>query len=146
KSSGAAVVLVSATPSFEARFNRERGKLTGLALTQRAGQGRLPEGVLVDLRAEKDVGKVGEGRFSTRLRAELQATFERGEQAILLRNRRGYAPVLLCRACGEDMRCPDCGLPRTYHRKQARLVCHYCGSRVPVPERCPSCGEAALEP
>jgi primosomal protein N' (replication factor Y) len=142
----AAVVLVSATPSFESRHNRERGKLTGLELTARAGQGRMPEGILVDLRAEKDVGKVGEARFSARLLAELRSTFERGDQAILLRNRRGYAPVLLCRACGEDMRCADCGLPRTYHRKQARLVCHYCGSRVPAPERCPTCGEAALEP
>jgi primosomal protein N' (replication factor Y) len=146
RASGAAVVLVSATPSFESRHNRERGKLTGLSLTVRAGQGRMPEGILVDLRAEKDVGKVGEARFSARLLEELRATFERGDQAILLRNRRGYAPVLLCRACGEDMRCEDCGLPRTYHRKQARLVCHYCGSRVPAPERCPKCGEAALEP
>lgn len=146
RASGAAVVLVSATPSFESRHNRQRGKLTGLALTVRAGQGRMPEGILVDLRAEKDVGKVGEARFSERLLEELRATFERGDQAILLRNRRGYAPVLLCRACGEDMRCEDCGLPRTYHRKQSRLVCHYCGSRVPAPERCPKCGEAALEP
>src|SRR4029450_3275677 len=80
-----------------------------------------------------DVGKVGEARFSERLLEELRATFERGEQAILLRNRRGYAPVLLCRACGEDMRCPDCGLPRTYHRKHARLVCAYCGSTAAPP-------------
>lgn len=146
RASGAAVVLVSATPSFEARLNLERGKLTGLRLTVRAGQGKMPEGILVDLRGEKEVGRVAEARFSERLIAELRDTFARGEQAILLRNRRGYAPVLLCRACGEDMRCADCGLPRTYHRKQARLVCHYCGSRVPAPERCPSCGQAALEP
>ncbi len=69
-----------------------------------------------------------------------------GEQIILLRNRRGYAPMLLCRACGEDMRCPDCGLPRTYHRRIRRLLCHYCGSTLAAPEKCPVCSEEALEP
>ncbi len=64
---------------------------------------------------------------------------------ILLRNRRGYSPMLLCRACGEDMRCEDCGLPRTYHRRDRRLVCHYCGSMLPAPKVCPNCKEEALE-
>jgi primosomal protein N' (replication factor Y) len=88
----------------------------------------------------------GEVHYSDRLKEEIAAALERGEQVILLRNRRGYSPILLCRACGEDMRCEDCGLPRTYHRRNAQLLCHYCGSTRPVPERCPTCGESALEP
>ncbi len=145
RAAGAVAVLVSATPSLETRRNAERGKLAVLRLTARVGSGELPEGVLVDLRQERDPGAVGEARFSERLIEELTRTFAQGEQVILLRNRRGYAPLLLCRACGEDMRCPDCGLPRTWHRRDRRLVCHYCGARAAVPERCPACGQDALE-
>jgi primosomal protein N' (replication factor Y) (superfamily II helicase) len=141
----AVTVLVSATPSLEARHNVDLGKLRLLELSGRAGQGAPPEGILVDLRAEGGAARSGEVRFSARLLAELEATFAAGDQAILLRNRRGYAPMLLCRACGEDMRCADCGLPRTYHRRDGKLLCHYCGSRIPVPERCPTCHEATLE-
>ncbi|MGE5233488.1 MAG: primosomal protein N' [Acidobacteriota bacterium] len=142
---GAAVVLVSATPSLESRHNVERGKLVRLDLAGRVGGASLPAGVLVDLRQEPP-GTSGKVHFSAALEAALTETLAAGDQAILLRNRRGYAPLLLCRACGEDMRCADCGLPRTLHRRERRLLCHYCGSTVPVPERCPSCGEAALEP
>jgi primosomal protein N' (replication factor Y) len=143
----AATVLVSATPSLESRHNAERGKLAVLTLTARAGRGTLPEGILVDLRREPGARRnPGEVCFSLRLREEIDLALAASEQVILLRNRRGYAPVLLCRACGESRRCDDCGLPRTYHRRAARLICHYCGSALPVPERCPACGEAALEP
>lgn len=147
RSAGAATVLVSATPSLESRYNAERGKLETLTLTARAGQGTLPEGILVDMRHEEGVRRrPGDVQFSLRLREEIARALASGEQVILLRNRRGYAPVLLCRACGEAMRCADCGLPRTYHRRIRRLVCHYCGSGIAAPERCPVCGEAALEP
>ena len=141
---GATALVVSATPSLETRRNVELAKLTRLTLTTRVGRG-LPEGILVDLRDEGRK-KPGEVRFSERLREELAATLEAGDQVILLRNRRGFAPVLLCRACGEDMRCDDCGLPRTLHKRGHRLQCHYCGSQRPVPERCPECSESALEP
>ena len=80
------------------------------------------------------------------MREALTETFARGEQAILLRNRRGFAPTLLCRACGEDFRCDACGLPRTLHKKEAGLVCHYCGSRREVPQSCPTCRRDTLEP
>jgi len=142
----AAVLLVSATPSMESRFNVEKGKLELLRLTARAGQGTLPEGILVDLKEEGVSRRPGEVHFSERLKAEITQTLAAGEQIILLRNRRGYAPILLCRACGEDHRCPDCGLPRTYHLKQRRLVCHYCGSHLAAPSRCLVCKEEALEP
>jgi primosomal protein N' (replication factor Y) (superfamily II helicase) len=147
RSAGAATLLVSATPSLESRHNVELGKLGSLALTVRVGQGALPEGILVDLRQEEGVRRrPGDVCFSTRLRREIEVTLAAGEQVILLRNRRGYAPMLLCRACGEAMRCPDCGLPRTYHRRARRLLCHYCGLAINAPEACPVCSEAALEP
>lgn len=146
RDAGAAALLVSATPSLESLYNVERGKLELLQLTERAGQGTLPEGILVDLRQEGLSRRPGEVHFSERLRYEIAEALTAGDQVILLRNRRGYAPVLLCRACGEDFRCDDCGLPRTYHRRMRRLLCHYCGSAIAAPERCPQCKEEALEP
>lgn len=143
---GAVAVLVSATPSLETRHNVERGKLARVDLAERVGQGAMPEGILVDLKAEKLSRRPGEVHFSPRLKEEIETALAAGEQIILLRNRRGYAPVLLCRACGEDMRCQDCGLPRTLHRREAVLRCHYCGSSRPAPRRCPACDEEALEP
>lgn len=145
RAAAAVAVLVSATPALESRVNVERGRLAPLVLTRRVGQGELPEGILVDLRQEARVRRFGEIVFSERLLDELGRCLAAGDQAILLRNRRGYAPLLLCRACGEDFRCDDCGLPRTLHRRDARLLCHYCGSSRPVPTLCPSCGAEALE-
>jgi len=141
----ATALLVSATPSLESRHNVDRGRLGSLALTARAGQGELPEGILVDLRESGGKRRPGEVQFSDRLLDEIQRALDADEQVILLRNRRGYSPMLLCRACGEDFRCDQCGLPRTYHRREGALLCHYCGSRRPVPARCPSCEEEALE-
>jgi len=146
RASRAVAVLASATPSLEARRAADVGRMVRLPLVGRAGAGRLPEGVLVDLRQEPKVGRPGEVLFSERLLEELRSTLAAGDQAILLRNRRGYSPMLLCRACGEDFQCADCGLARTYHRRAKRLVCHYCGSTRPVPERCPSCAAEALDP
>lgn len=142
----AVAVLVSATPSLEARLAADRGSLERLVLTKRAGSGRLPEGILVDLKRERGVPRPGELVFSGTLVTELERTLAEGDQAILLRNRRGYAPTLLCRACGEDFRCDDCGLPRTYHRRERRLLCHWCGSSIPAPELCPKCRAEALDP
>jgi primosomal protein N' (replication factor Y) len=147
RNSGAVTVLVSATPSLESRYNAEQGKLQLLTLTQRAGQGTLPTGILVDMRTELGLRRLpGEVHFSTRLREEIDFSLAQGEQLILLRNRRGYSPMLLCRACGESMRCEACGLPRTFHRRAGYLRCHYCGSTLAVPERCPTCSEDALDP
>ncbi len=145
KAAKAVTLLVSATPSLESRYNAERGKLGLLRLTERVGEGGVPEGVLVDLRGLVP-RRPGEIYFSERLREEIAAALAGDGQIILLRNRRGYSPLLLCRACGEDLRCDQCGLPRTFHRRAGRLLCHYCGSTLAVPSRCPTCGEAALEP
>lgn len=142
---GAVAVLVSATPSLESRHNVESGKLRRLELVRRAGHGKLPEGILVDLRREPGARRPGEITFSQALKAEIEQAVEAGDQIILLRNRRGYAPVLLCRACGEDFRCEDCGLSMTFHKRHHRLVCHYCAHEGRAPTLCPSCDEEALE-
>ncbi len=147
REAGAVVVLVSATPSLESRYNVELGRYRKLELTARAGQGTLPEGILVDLKEEQQgPRRPGEVLFSLRLKLEIEQALVAGSQLILLRNRRGYSPMLLCRACGEDLRCPDCGLPRTFHRREERLICHYCGAGVPVPKACPACQQETLEP
>lgn len=117
-----------------------------MRLRDRVGSGRLPEGVLVDLRGEERTARVGEVVFSQRLLAEMSVALAAERQILLLRNRRGYSPMLLCRACGEDFRCPNCGLPRTLHRRERRLLCHWCGSRLAPPPNCPSCGSASLDP
>jgi primosomal protein N' (replication factor Y) len=142
----AVALLVSATPSLETRLAADRGSLRRIRLTERVGVGRLPDGILVDLRQAGPAGRPGEMLFSERLLSELDAALAAGDQAILLRNRRGYAPMLLCRACGEDFRCPDCGLARTYHRRVNRLICHYCGASIAVPPACPACRAEALDP
>lgn len=147
KAAGAVAILASATPSLETRLNVERCKIGLLLLTRRVGGGALPRGILVDMRREEKAGRrPGELRFSVALRTELELALNAGEQVILLRNRRGYSPILLCRACGERLECDACGLPRTLHKRDRRLLCHYCGSTEPVPTSCPSCGEQALDP
>ncbi len=146
RAEGAVAVLVSATPSLESRHNVQLGKLRPLELVARVGQGELPEGILVDLRQEEVKLRPGEVCFSARLVEEVHRALDSGDQVILLRNRRGYSPILLCRACGESFRCEDCGLPFTYHRRRRRLECHYCGHEHRVASRCPKCQEAALDP
>ena len=143
REAGATVILVSATPSLETRLNVEKKKMARLELTGRVGHGQLPEGILVDLRAAGVVRHRGEIQFSPRLLEELERALAAGDQAILLRNRREYSPILLCRACGDETRCEDCGLPRTFHKREGVLLCHYCGSRRPVPTQCPVCGESS---
>lgn len=141
------VILGSATPSLESRENAERGRYTMLKLAKRVEARPLPEVEIIDIRGEKgekeDKGMI---MFGTRVREELARVFEQGEQAIILMNRRGYAPFLLCRQCEHDFRCRDCSVTLTVHRRESRLVCHYCGFQVPLPPACPLCGGEVLQP
>jgi primosomal protein N' (replication factor Y) len=141
------VVLGSATPSLESRENAARGKYTLVRMQQRVEERPLPEVEVIDLRKERaekeDRGMV---IFSAPMKEALRQTFAAGEQAIILINRRGYAPYLLCRECGHEFRCRDCSVTLTVHRKAGLLMCHYCGLRRPMPSRCSLCNGEVLQP
>ncbi len=131
------VVLSSATPSLESVVNADRGRYGRITLTKRHGAARLPEISLIDLRRNAPE----RGRWlSPPLVEAVSGTLERGEQALLFLNRRGYAPLTLCRACGRRMECPDCTSWLVQHRFRGRLMCHHCGHEEPLPAACPSCG------
>ena len=132
----AQVVLASATPSLESWANAESGKYRRLDLTTRFGAAELPEMRAIDMRAED----VPSGRWiSPGLIREVEARLEQGQQSLLFLNRRGYAPVTLCRACGHQIGCDHCDARMVEHRFQKRLVCHQCGETKPIPAACPHC-------
>ena len=141
------IVLGSATPSLESRENAARGKYTLLIMNERVEARPLPEVEIIDLRGEKgDKEDRGLIIFSSRMKESLKQTFSAGEQAIILINRRGYAPYLLCRQCGHEFRCRDCSVTLTVHRRVGLLICHYCGLRTPIPAKCPICAGEVLQP
>ena len=140
----AQVVLASATPSLESWVNAEAGKYARIDLASRFGTAELPEMRAVDMR-QADLP--GSKWISPILEAEVRARLEKGEQSLLFLNRRGYAPVTICRACGHQIGCDHCDARMVEHRFQKRLVCHQCGETKPIPETCPSCGvEGKLAP
>ena len=143
------VVLVSATPSLETLANVESGRYAVQHLPSRHGGASLPKAQLVDLRrAPPERLSTGEpGWLSPPLRTAITETLAAGEQALLFLNRRGYAPLTLCRACGFRLQCPNCTAWLVEHRLLRRLQCHHCGHQVPLPSSCPSCGvEGKLAP
>jgi primosomal protein N' (replication factor Y) len=153
KFNSAVVVLGSATPSLESWANSERGRYTRIEMLTRVMHRPLPTVELVDMRTEfKETGK--EEIFSRPLVAETQTTLDRGEQVMVLLNRRGYSFTVLCRSCGEKIECENCAIAMTYHKPAAetdlhahagdRLECHYCGFRRSVPKLCPKCGSEHL--
>ena len=139
----AVVVLGSATPSLESRYNVERGKYRLLELPERVGQRPLPDVELVDMRTEF-LETRSNRLFSRRLVAAVQERLHSGEQVMLLMNRRGFSAFVTCRACGERIMCGNCSVTLTFHRRDRRLLCHYCGYAAPVPATCPHCGSEYL--
>jgi primosomal protein N' (replication factor Y) len=139
---GAVVILGSATPSLETAFNAARGRFTRLALPDRATKRTLPTVELVDLKRHPPGA---DGLFSAPLAEAIAGALAAREQVILFLNRRGFSTVVLCRACGHVVRCENCTVSMTYHRGQARLVCHYCGRATGVPSRCPACRSPKLD-
>lgn len=135
----ASVILASATPSLETLRNAETGRYRWLRLSARHGTAQLPEIGLVDLRATPPESNRW---LSPPLVAAMQETLAKGEQTLLFLNRRGYAPLVLCKACGERMTAPDTDSWLVEHRYSNRLVCHLTGFSMPKPERCPHCGAA----
>ncbi|HEX3350054.1 MAG TPA: primosomal protein N' [Acetobacteraceae bacterium] len=135
----APAVLVSATPSLETIGNVEAGRYRRLTLPSRHGGATLPEIALIDLRADAPE----RGHFlSAPLIGAVNDTLSRGEQAMLFLNRRGYAPLTLCRACGHRMQCPNCTAWLVEHRTRRTLQCHHCGHADPIPPACPNCAAA----
>ncbi|KIC50471.1 primosomal protein N' [Tateyamaria sp. ANG-S1] len=133
---GAQVVLASATPSLESWANAESGKYTRLDLEARFGPAVMPTMRTIDMRAEK----LQSNRWvSEELKRAVEARLEAGEQAMLFLNRRGYAPITLCRACGHQVGCDQCDARMVEHRFLKRLMCHQCGETKPMPTVCPSC-------
>jgi len=130
------ICLASATPSLETAVNAESGKYTLLHLPERHGGAVLPDLDLIDMRREK---LPATRWLSPSLVEALTETFAAGEQAMLFLNRRGYAPLTLCRTCGFRLACPNCSAWLVEHRVKGRLQCHHCGHTIPMPERCPSC-------
>jgi len=138
---GVPVLLGSATPSLESLANVEAGRYRALHLRARPGAIRPPQVQIVDMRAQRL-----EHGLSPTLLAAVRDTVARGEQALVFRNRRGYAPVLLCHQCGWHAECPRCEHPLTLHAGRRQLICHHCDYHARVPEQCPSCGAADLKP
>jgi primosomal protein N' (replication factor Y) (superfamily II helicase) len=151
---GAVVVLGSATPSLESWTNAHAGKYRLLTLPDRVGGGRLPEVQAVDLRTSRGparpVGSVPDpdalfrSVVSDPVREALAAGLARGEQSILLLNRRGYAAFVQCPACGDVVTCPNCSISLTYHRTPERLVCHYCLHTEEPRAKCRRCGGSVM--
>jgi len=132
------VVLASATPAIESHVNARSGKYRHLILPGRFSGTELPEIEAIDLRKEQP----DKGRWlAPRLAEEMARCLERGQQSLLFLNRRGYAPLTLCRACGHRLECPQCTAWLVEHRFKKRLDCHHCGFSLPVPDKCRKCGE-----
>ena len=138
QAAGACVVLGSATPSLESRYNVERGKYTLLELPERIEKRPLPSVELIDMR-EEFLETRKQATFSRRLLEAISGRLENGEQTMLLLNRRGFSSFVACRSCGERIQCQNCSVTLTYHRRDRRLLCHYCGYAERVPSVCPKC-------
>ncbi len=135
---GGQALLGSATPSLETWMNAAGGKYGRASLTERYGNARMPEILVSDtLRAARRGER--HAHFNKLLLDKIGETLDRGEQAMLFQNRRGFSPYVECTECGWTARCPDCNVTLTYHKAGHRLVCHYCGHTEPVPAKCPSC-------
>ncbi len=136
---GAVVVLGSATPSLESYYNAKKNKYALVELPDRVEQRPLPEVEIVDMRQEfQETGQ--EQVISRKLAEEIRERLEKKEQVMVLLNRRGYSPVVLCRACGKTLQCKNCAVSMTHHKRERKMECHYCGHVEHIPDKCVHCG------
>jgi len=140
---GALAVLGSATPSLESYWNAREGKYRLALLPERVEGRKLADVEIVDMRQEFRETHT-QIPVSRRLHQEIEAQISSQKQTMILLNRRGYSWFLLCRSCGQTQRCVNCSISLTYHRREHRLICHYCGYSAPVPSRCPNCDSEHL--
>ena len=139
QAAGACVVLGSATPSLESRFNAQQGKYTLLGIPDRIAERPMPTVQVIDMRQEfLETRK--HAIFSRALIEAIRERLANNEQAMILLNRRGFSTFVACRACGERVECVNCSVTLTYHRRDRRLLCHYCGYAEKIPSVCPKCG------
>lgn len=138
------LLLASATPSVESYYKAKSGVYTLVSLKERYGGMKLPDALIVDMREELRLGNTSP--ISGRLARSLSSVYERGEQAILFLNRRGYNSQVMCKSCGEVISCPRCSVSLTYHTGDGggRMLCHLCGYSAPVAHSCPGCGDDNL--
>ncbi len=135
------VILSTATPDLETVVNVEEGKYDCVKLTKRYAKAVLPEIKIIDMKKDKpQKGPWGVSFLAPTLVDEIKHNLERGEQSMLFLNRRGYAPLLICRDCGHRIQCPHCTAWLSEHRMTGELVCHHCGFKMFTPKRCPECG------
>lgn len=138
KTHGAVLLPASATPTMESYYYAQKGVYTLLEMKQRYGDAQLPEVEVVDMTEERLQGNDTE--FSSVLVEGIAETLARGEQSILLLNRRGYHTIISCCTCNQPVYCPNCSIPMTYHKPDDNLHCHYCGAVARMPEKCTKCG------
>src|SRR5580700_11553455 len=144
KMCNAVAVLGSATPSLETYYNATQGRYKLMELSERIEKRPLPEVKILDMRAEFQRTKKEEV-LSQKLVEEIGECLARGEQAMILLNRRGFSSFVLCRSCGETVQCRNCAIAMTYHKREHRLICHYCGFVRPAPKVCPKCGSEYVQ-
>ena len=139
KMAEAVVVLGSATPSLESYYNAKKNKYALVELPDRVEKRPLPEVEIVDMRKEfQETGQ--EQVISRKLAEEIRERLEKKEQVMVLLNRRGYSPVVLCRACGQTLQCKNCAVSMTHHKREHKMECHYCGHIERIPDKCAHCG------
>lgn len=139
KMAGAAVVLGSATPSLESYYNAKKNKYALIELPDRVEKRPLPEVEIIDMRQEfQETGQ--EQVISRKLAEEIRERLDKKEQVMVLLNRRGYSPVVLCRACGKTLQCKNCAVSMTHHKRERKMECHYCGHVEHIPDKCAHCG------
>ena len=139
KMAGAVVVLGSATPSLESYYNAKKNKYALVELPDRVEMRPLPEVEIVDMRQEfQETGQ--EQVISRKLAEEIRERLKKKEQVMVLLNRRGYSPVVLCRACGKTLQCKNCAVSMTHHKRERKMECHYCGHVEHIPDKCANCG------
>ena len=144
RNENAVIVLGSATPSLETRYNAERGKYTRLVLPGRIERRPMPQVSVIDMRQEfLETRK--QATFSRGLIDGVTERLENGEQTMLLLNRRGFSSFVACRACGERLQCVNCSVTLTFHKRDRRMLCHYCNYATPVPDKCPKCASDYLQ-
>lgn len=142
---GAKTLLGSATPAVETYYKALSGRYGLVELTERYEGARLPDIEIIDMLDEKKRGRSSGSPLSMRLLGLTRETVDHGRQAILFHNRRGFAPVVMCKQCAYVPKCQYCDVSLTYHRRQDEMVCHYCGATYKLPTICPSCKEPAID-